>query len=123
MAYKEDERQVLRSEPPHAGEAKTVLPDGSYSIGPRLLQDSKTARLEHCLARQASARPKLLCDVVPILSTDPVSCCSADCIAIVLPASVQDGATAASFWTSQTSSDTTCLLQLLTVQYRKGWVS
>lgn len=49
MAYTEDERRSLRTDDAHRGESKTVLPDGSYSTGPRLLRGLTRARVEHCL--------------------------------------------------------------------------
>ncbi len=49
VAYTEDERRSLRTDDAHRGESKTVLPDGSYSTGPRLLRGLTRARVEHCL--------------------------------------------------------------------------
>lgn len=49
VAFEEDSRRSLRSEEENAAEPKTVLRDGSYSIGPRTLDGLTTALFEHCL--------------------------------------------------------------------------
>ena len=53
MAFQEESSRSLRSDEQHATEPKTVLPDGSYSTGPRGLTGLTTARFEHCLVRRA----------------------------------------------------------------------
>jgi hypothetical protein len=55
VAFEEESRRSLRSEAQHAAEPKTVLPDGSYSTGPRVLTDLMAARFEHCLVSKMPA--------------------------------------------------------------------
>ena len=51
VAFQEESSRSLRSDEQHATEPKTVLPDGSYSTGPRALAGLTAARFEHCLVR------------------------------------------------------------------------
>lgn len=64
MAFQEESRRSLRSETQNSAEPKTVLPDGSYSTGPRVLTGLTAMRFEHCLVRPCacSATQLLHCD-------------------------------------------------------------
>ena len=53
MAYAEDEAlRVLRG----GGEDKTILPDGSFSAGARMLSDTDISSVQHCLVDPGSGR-------------------------------------------------------------------
>ena len=57
VAFQEESSRSLRSDEQHATEPKTVLPDGSYSTGPRALAGLTAARFEHCLVRSLGWLP------------------------------------------------------------------
>ena len=64
MAFQEESSRSLLSDEQRATEPKTVLPDGSYSTGPRVLAGLTAARFEHCLVRPLGcpAAQLLRCD-------------------------------------------------------------